>query len=161
MRFATRILGRATVLAVLAAALGSTAAYGQYDSYIELLRQDIKAQKVAILTENLNLTDEQGAVFWPIQREYENELAKINDTRLALIKEYAKDYDTNMTLSRVKDLMDQTFKLEQDRYKLREKYYKKFQKELNPMIAAKFIWIERMINNLGDLQLQTALPFLK
>jgi len=161
MRAVTLRLGKVAALVAIGVALSSSAAYAQYDSYIELLRQDIKAQKVAILTEALSLTDEQGTVFWPIHREYEAELAKINDQRIALIKEYAANYDTGMTLRRVEDLMDQTFKLEQDRSKLRQKYYKKFQKEVNPMAAAKFIWIERMINNLGDLQIQTELPFLK
>ena len=78
-----------------------------------------------------------------------------------MIKEYAANYDTGMTLKRVKEITDQTFKLEQDRSKLRKKYTEKFQKEVNPMVAAKFIWIERMINNLGDLQIQTELPLLK
>jgi len=161
MREVTRRLGKVAALVAIGVALSSSAAYAQYDAYIELLRQDIKAQKVAILTEALDLTDEQGTVFWPIHREYEAELTKINDQRIALIKEYAANYDTGMTLKRVKEITDQTFKLEQERVKLRKKYTEKFQKEVNPMAAAKFIWIERMINNLGDLQIQTELPFLK
>jgi hypothetical protein len=116
---------------------------------------------VAIFTEALNLTDEQAAAFWPIHREYEVELAKINDARLALIREYAENYDTRMTLQRVKEITDRTFKLEKARYELREKYTKKFQDEVDPMVAGKFIWIERMLNNLGDLQISTELPFLK
>ncbi len=161
MHAIVRFVSRIVALAAVATALGGSAVYAQYDSYVEILRQDIRSQKVALLTEALDLTDEQGAVFWPIHREYESELAKINDERIALIKEYAADYDTKMTLARVKEITDRTFKLEQERIKLREKYTKKFQKEVNPMVAAKFIWIERMLNGLADLQIQTELPFLK
>ena len=161
MHTTLRVAGRVAALVALAMALGSTAAYAQYESYVEILRQDIRSQKVALLTEALNLTDEQSEVFWPIHREYEAELAKITDERIELIKEYAADYEIRMTLQRVKEITDRTFKLEQDRSKLREKYTKKFQEELNPMVAGKFIWIERMLNNLGDLQIQTELPFLK
>jgi len=161
MRAIVQRLGRAAALVAVAVTLGSSAAHAQYDSYMELLRQDIRSQKVALLTEALNLTDEQAEVFWPMHREYEAELAKITDERIELIKEYTANYQTRMTLQRVKEITDRTFKLEQDRYKLREKYTKKFQKEINPMVAGKFIWIERMLNNLGDLQIQTELPFLK
>jgi Spy/CpxP family protein refolding chaperone len=161
MRARLRLVGRAAAFAAVALALGSSAAYAQYESYVELLRQDLKTQKVAIFTEALNLTDEQAAAFWPIHREYEVELAKINDARLALIREYAENYDTRMTLQRVKEITDRTFKLEKARYELREKYTKKFQDEVDPMVAGKFIWIERMLNNLGDLQISTELPFLK
>ena len=41
----------------------------------------------------MQFTEAEDAKFWPIYREYESELAKINDDRLALIKEYAVTYD--------------------------------------------------------------------
>ena len=35
-------------------------------AYIELLRSDVKSEKTAILTETMQLTDDQAAKFWPI-----------------------------------------------------------------------------------------------
>ena len=63
-------------------------------AYAELLRSDVRAEKVAILTEVMEFTEAEDKVFWPIYREYETELAKINDDRIALIKEYALGYET-------------------------------------------------------------------
>ncbi len=57
-------------------------------AYSELLRSDVRFQKVAIITEIMQFTEDEDAKFWPIYREYEAALAKINDDRLALIKEY-------------------------------------------------------------------------
>jgi hypothetical protein len=151
-------------LSLVAGLLGSaTSAYAQeaHDRYMELLRSDIRAQKVEVMTEALQLTGEQAEVFWPIHREYEAELAEINDERIALVKEYFEKYDTEMTVRRVKELAERTIKLEEERTKLRKNYFKKFEKELNAMVAAKFLWTERMLNNIGDLQLQTNAPFLK
>src|SRR3982750_524852 len=51
-------------------------------AHVELLRTDVRAQKVAILTELMDLSDTEDAVFWPIYREYAVELAKINDDRI-------------------------------------------------------------------------------
>src|SRR5215472_18569082 len=39
--------------------------------YAELLRSDVRAQKVAILTEVMDFTDEESAAFWPIYRDYD------------------------------------------------------------------------------------------
>src|SRR5689334_18840572 len=56
-------------------------------AYVELLRSDIRAEKVAIITEVMQFTEAEDAKFWPVYRQYEVDLAKINDDRMALIKE--------------------------------------------------------------------------
>jgi hypothetical protein len=37
-------------------------------AYAELLRSDVRAQKVAILTEVMGFTEQEDAAFWPIYR---------------------------------------------------------------------------------------------
>src|SRR5215212_7674362 len=63
-------------------------------AYAELLRSDVRAEKIAILTEVMGFTEEEDAKFWPIYREYDAEMAKLGDQRVALIADYAKDYGT-------------------------------------------------------------------
>ena len=58
-------------------------------AYAELLRSDVRAQKVAIITEVMGFTEAEDAAFWPIYREYDLEMAKLGDERVALIEEYA------------------------------------------------------------------------
>ncbi|MFA9400452.1 MAG: SMC-Scp complex subunit ScpB, partial [Acidobacteriota bacterium] len=36
----------------------------QNEQYMELLRQDLRTNKLAVMTEAMSLTDEQGEVFW-------------------------------------------------------------------------------------------------
>jgi hypothetical protein len=43
-------------------------------AYVELLRADVKVKKTAILTELMQLNDDQAEKFWPIYREYDFEL---------------------------------------------------------------------------------------
>ena len=62
-------------------------------AYVELLRSDVRSQKVAILTEMMDFNEQEDAAFWPIYREYDVELSKINDDRVMLIQEYAKNYE--------------------------------------------------------------------
>ena len=62
-------------------------------AYVELLRSDVRAQKVAFITELMEFTDAEDKAFWPIYREYDVELSKINDERVTGIEEYARNYD--------------------------------------------------------------------
>ena len=48
-------------------------------AYAELLRADVRAQKVAIITEVMGFTDKEDEAFWPIYREYDLEMAKLGD----------------------------------------------------------------------------------
>ena len=91
----------AVVACICGLALSVTApAIAQDDSrernlaaYVELLRADVRADKVAILTEVMAFTEAEGKTFWPIYRQYDVDLAAINDERVAMIAEYARNYD--------------------------------------------------------------------
>ena len=58
----------------------------------ELLRSDVRALKVAIITEVMGFTEAEDKAFWPIYREYDREMAKLGDERVAMIAEYASNY---------------------------------------------------------------------
>jgi hypothetical protein len=61
-------------------------------AYAELLRSDVRAEKVAILTEVMGFTDAEDKAFWPIYREYDAEMSKLGDERVALIDDFASHY---------------------------------------------------------------------
>jgi len=139
----------------------NTVSYGGgLDAYIELLKSDMRTEKVAVITEALQLTSEESSAFWPIHREYELELSKIVDDRIELIKDYAQHYD-NLTNEKAKELARTVFALEKRRTKLKKKYFKKFEKALSAIVAAKFIQIENQINLLVDLQIASELPLIE
>ena len=146
-----------TLLFVILIAGGSL--YSQ-EPYLELLRSDLRTQKVALVTEAMDLTDAQSEVFWPIFRKYDAELASLNDQRIALIKDYAQNFD-KMTDAKADELTKQVFSLLGKRLKLQESYYQQFSKALNPVLAARFMQVERQINALVDLQIASELPLIK
>lgn len=43
------------------------------DSMIEILRTGMQADKATIVATGMNLSDKDGAAFWPIYRQYEHE----------------------------------------------------------------------------------------
>src|SRR5713226_8002225 len=58
------------------------------DDDMQMLKRDLKSQKKQIVAANMNLTDPEAEKFWPVYDQYSADLAKINDARAALIKEY-------------------------------------------------------------------------
>ena len=137
--------------------------YGQevtIDPYLELLRSDVKAQKVALITEAMKFSEKDGEKFWPIYREYELELSKVHDSRIKLIKDYAENYE-NMKELKARELAQNSFSLEEKRLSLKRKYFKKIEKALSPIAATRFFQLERQINLLVDLQIATQLPLIK
>ena len=127
---------------------------------MELLRSDIKTKKVAILTEALQLTEEQSAAFWPLYREYDLELSKLGDRRIAQLRSYADNF-ADLTDEKAKQMADDYFKLEEDRLKLKKNYFKKMEKELGANTAARFTQIENQIELLIDVQLASQMPLIK
>ena len=129
-------------------------------AYAELLRSDLRAQKVAIITEVMEFTEAEDAKFWPVYREYETALAKINDDRLALIKEYAANYGT-MTDAIADRLARGALDLEARRHTLKVTYYDRFKAALSAKTAAKFLQVENQILLLLDLQIAASLPIVQ
>ncbi len=144
---------------VLALLFVAKTAYAQ-EQYAELLMSDIKTQKIAVLTEAMALDDAQSEPFWQIYRDYDYELSAIVDQRIALIKDYADSFST-MTDEKAADLAKLSFKVESDRAKLRQKYYKKFAKDVSPLVGARWLMLERTINNLMDLQIAAEMPLIQ
>lgn len=129
-------------------------------AYVDLLRSDIRSQKVAIITELMDFTEADDAKFWPVYREYETELAKVNDDRLALIKEYAANYET-LTDDAADRLARGALDVEGRRHALRVRYYDRFKLVLSPKAAARFLQVENQILLILDLQIAAALPIVQ
>src|SRR5258705_10928581 len=64
------------------------------DDDIAVLRQDVQEDKTEIITRNMQFTEVQSKVFWPVYRNYAHDQQVIGDHRVALIKDYAANYDT-------------------------------------------------------------------
>ena len=130
------------------------------EAYTELLRSDLRTQKVAVVTELMQLTDAEDAAFWPIYREYELELSRLNDERLALIEKYAEEY-ANLKDSTANDVVLKALELEARRTALKQKYYSRLKTALSPRAAAKALQIEHQIQLLVDLQVAASLPVIQ
>ena len=105
----------------------------------------------------MQLDAEQAAKFWPVYSEYDAELAKLNDQRVANIEDYARSYG-QMTDAKADELVQNAFNYRKQRSELLEKYYGRMKASLGSIEAARFVQIESQLLDIIDLQIASSLP---
>jgi flagellar biosynthesis chaperone FliJ len=125
--------------------------------YITLLRSNVRQQKSEIMGAVMQLDVDQAAKFWPIYSEYDAELTKLNDLRVANIREYARNYD-QMTDAKADELIQNALSYRKQRAELLAKYYGRVKGALGAVQAARFLQIEDQLLLIIDLQIESALP---
>jgi hypothetical protein len=146
-------------LFAIAASAQASNATGQYDAYVKLLRQDLRSDKKQFLAQNLTLTDAEATKFWPVYDQYSAELSKLWDVRVALIKEYAMNYD-KLTHETAASLNQRSIDLDASITKLRQKYVPIVGGVLPGKKAALFFQLEKRIGLIIDLQLAADIPLV-
>jgi hypothetical protein len=127
------------------------------DQDIQLLRGDIRSQKKEVVAANMNLTPDEATKFWPIYDQYTAESAKVGDSRVALIKEYATSYNT-LTDAQANDFMKRAAAIDQQFNATRSKYVPIFEKVISAKKTALWYQIDRRLDLLINLQLAANIP---
>ena len=130
------------------------------DDYIELARDILKTEKKAAIAEGMDLSDVEITPFWELYNEYNSKLSQTQNQRVALIKNYAKNYET-MTDDKADEIMKSFFKYQQDIVKLRKSYYGRFKKILPAAKATRYFQLENKIQALVDAELAMQIPLIE
>jgi len=125
----------------------------------ELVLSYFKLEKKALVSQAMNLSDEQAKVFWPIYNDFEKEASKLTEMRIAYIKSYAEKYET-ITPEEADAIMKKAFEYQKKQLALELKYYKILKKKLGALVATRFIQVEEYINTGVKMQLLDAIPFV-
>lgn len=88
----------------------------------EQLKSRIKAQKVAFITERLNLTSTEAQKFWPIYNSFEETSENIRHNELRRIKQKLRD-NPNLSNSQADALLTQLISAEDKLHKTRQKLF--------------------------------------
>lgn len=127
------------------------------DEYIKLLRKDVRSQKSAVMSQVMQLDADEAAKFWPIYRDYDAELTKVNDLRIANIKNYADSYN-QLTDAKADELIRNAMAYQKQRTELLAKYYERMKQEMGAITAARFVQVEYQLLLVIDLQIASSLP---
>jgi hypothetical protein len=126
-------------------------------AYVDLLRSDVRSQKTQVLSQVMDLSASDAAKFWPIYSEYEAELSKIGDGRVAIIQEYVDNYGT-LTDEQADRMVNGVIDLRIEGLELMRKYYERVKAEMGAIPAARFLQVENQLMLLTNLQIASSLP---
>lgn len=146
---------------ILFLSLSTTAtAQTALDEQIALVRQSAHTDRKVILMGNMTFTADESAAFWPKWNEYRAAAAANGDRTLALIKDFAANFES-MTDQKASELMTDSFSIQMQDLVIKQN----FAKELNTIMPAKkvmrVIQIENKLDAAIDLQLASEIPLAK
>lgn len=130
------------------------------DANIQLMRQDVRAERKKIVAANLPLNETEAPKFWPLYDRYIGETIKVNDVRFALVKEYAQNYKT-ITEEQAASYIRRWLDLDKQNTELRLKYIPEFEKVIPKTKTAMFFQIDRRVGMMIELQLASQVPLVQ
>jgi hypothetical protein len=129
------------------------------DDYLSLLRIDLRAAKAQVVVDTMELTPGEARLFWPVYREYDEALSKLNIARINLLREFAASYSTIDDV-KARDFMRRTFDFQRKRLALVERAAGRIQTAISPTAGARFAQIENQMLMLIDVQLASDFPLI-
>ncbi len=140
----------------------STAASAQtaLDEQIALTRQSAHTDRKIILLGNMSFTSDESANFWPAWNEYRADMAANGDRTLALIKDFAANYE-NMTDQKAEELMTDHFSIEMQNLVIKQNFARNINKFMPAQKVMRVIQIENKLDAAIDLQLAAEIPLTK
>jgi len=117
-------------------------------------------EKKQLVVEQMNISKADSLKFWTLYEEYELFRSEISDKRAENIQLFAKNF-SSISNEMANDIMRNSFDINVELDKLWQKTYKSMSKELNPKLAAKFIYGEMYFEALGRQRLVELIPDIK
>jgi hypothetical protein len=149
------------LLIVIALLFAMPAFADDLEQYIQLLKTDLKANARDYVSKGMvTFTPEEAKRFWPIFDSYMAERGKFFDARLALIMDYADNFD-KMTDAKAQQLLDRRVEQLKLRSKLDEKYRPQFATALSPRRLVRFYQIQQELEVMIELRAISQVPRMK
>jgi hypothetical protein len=126
----------------------------------ELLKDKIRTDKKLVIATDMQFTEAEAKVFWPVYEGYQKEQAKLYERAKNLVGNYAKNYET-MTDKMAKKLLDDFMSIESDRLKLKKEYLPKFRKVLSEKKVARYYQLENKIEAIVNYEVAKVIPLVK
>jgi hypothetical protein len=127
------------------------------DEDIALLRQDVRVMKMQVIAQNMSLSDTEAQKFWAIYKHYADDLHEVNNSKYALLKQYAETWAT-MTDQDALIYVRHWMEVDAEAQALRLKYVPVVTQALPGKKAATFFQLDRRLSMIVDLQLFSQIP---
>lgn len=147
------------LLFLVSVVAGQVQAAPQTDQ-LEILRARLQSDRVTAISDAMQLTEQGSAVFWPLYRKYESEVAIMGDQRVSLFNEYAQAFNT-MDNSTAQNLLTRSMAWREKRARLLHDFVRSLETKMSPVVAARFYQVERYLTLMIDLNVANQIPLIQ
>ncbi len=129
------------------------------EQQVVMARSLTEGQRQATVAANVSLTEAEAGKFWPLYREYRKEVEKVTDETIALMKDFAANYET-LSNDRAKSMADRWLAIQKQRLALKKKYMDRYAKVLGGAKMARVLQIENKLDALIEVNLARMVPLV-
>jgi len=133
---------------------------GKMISGIEVSRASIRAQRQDIIGRYLDLSPDEANKFWPVYRDYQNDIGKLNDQLIELATKYVENYNS-LTDKDASDILDRYLFTQQKLADTKKVYVNKFKKAIPNKKVLRLYQLENEMDAVTNYDLAGTLPLAK
>ncbi|MGA2409366.1 MAG: hypothetical protein ABSG46_03120 [Candidatus Binataceae bacterium] len=119
-----------------------------------------RAERKAIVNDNMKLTADEAKAFWPLYDQYETAMDKIEDRHIREIKDFAKHYDT-LTDADAKRKLDEVIAIAQARLNVQKAYIPKFRAAVSNVKTTRFFQIDNKLQAMVQCEIAEMVPLAR
>jgi hypothetical protein len=119
-----------------------------------------RAERKAIVSDNMKFTADEAKAFWPIYDAYEAAMDKIEDRHIREIKDFAKNYDS-LTDADAKHKLDEVMLIAQARLNVQRAYIPKFRAAVSEVDVTRFFQIDNKLRAMVQCEIAQMVPLAK
>jgi len=143
---------------VLLLSLSTTAsAQSALDEQIALARQSAHTDRQVLIMGNMHFTADEGEQFWPAWKQYRAAMAANTDRLLALIKDFAANYET-LDDQRARGLLTDSFSIKMQSLVIKQNFAKNIEKFMPATKVLRIIQIENKLDAATSLKMASEIP---
>jgi hypothetical protein len=144
------------------ASLLSSPLFAQVAEDSEKIRAAMQKQKDEVVAAEMKLTEQEDKAFWPLYREYQEALRKLQDRSFRLLAEYARERENEtFTDQKAKALLDEYLDIDREDLRLKRTYLEKFGRILPAKKVMRYFQLENKIAAMINYQMTQGVPLAK
>lgn len=128
---------------------------------VEQGRAMIRAGRAELIRQELQLTEDEAAAFWPVYEAYRAKSDAVMDRYTSMLTDYLRRYDEgNLSDEYADELIATFFGIKRDLLDVQEAYLEQFRSVLPGLKVARFFQLENKTNAEIDAQLALVVPLV-
>ena len=119
--------------------------------------EELRARKDALVASVLQLQGKESAAFWPVYREYQEELEKVERRLTDLVRDYVARYESLDDASAIR-VIEESLEIDSEHVRLRRRFGSRLAKVLSARKVARYLQLENRFAAQMRAELMQTIP---